>query len=120
MKENPVPEYNVHHTGYVSHVETVEADSPEEAIAAAQEGWVSLCHQCTREWDSAGDSEVFTVTDAAGETVWEQAPAPQPVVDREAVRAVIRTHISVNFGTFNGVIDACTDAVLALLNGAES
>lgn len=81
-----MPEYNVHHTGYVSHVETVEADSPEQAIELSEVGNVSLCHQCTREWDSAGDVEVFAVTDSSGEYVWEQEPAPQPlVVDREAL-----------------------------------
>jgi hypothetical protein len=69
-----MPVYHLHHTGYVSHVETIEAASPEEALAASQGGTVSLCHQCTREWDSAGDPEVLSITDEAGETVWQGEP----------------------------------------------
>lgn len=120
-----MPEYNVHHTGYVSHVETVEADSPEEAIASSEVGSVSLCHQCSREWDSGGDPEVFTVTDADGETVWEQAPAPQPVVDREALVALLVQHkvftwMPMSTKKLDEGLGDLADAVLALINGTTN
>ena len=87
-----MPEYNVHHTGYVSHVETVEASSPEEAIEQSETGSVSLCHQCTQDWDSAGDVEVFSVTDADGETVWSVDEAPPLDVTR--VQAALEDFLS--------------------------
>jgi hypothetical protein len=117
-----VPEYNVHFTGYVSHVETVEADTPEEAIDAAETGSVQLCHQCTQDWDSAGDVEVLVVSDASGEHVWEQEPlAPQPVVDREALRkAITGLFVESDAGQHRlSADDASTIAatVVALING---
>jgi hypothetical protein len=122
-----VAEYNVHHTGYVSHVETVEADSPEEAIELSEVGSVSLCHQCTREWDSAGDPDIFNVTDAAGEVVWEQEAAPQPVFDREALRQLVAycrerevykgRDNEIGADTAYGDVADRLDDILALVNG---
>lgn len=70
-----MPTYYVHHTGYVSHVEEVEADTPEAALEASEGALVSLCHQCSREWDAGGDPEITAVSDETGETVWEAEPA---------------------------------------------
>lgn len=39
----------------------------------------------------------------------------QPVLNRDQVAAVVRKHIFRNFGTFTGVADDCTDAVMALI-----
>ena len=111
-----MPEYNVHWTGYVSHVETVEADSAEEAMDAAQEGWVSLCNQCTREWDSAGDPEVFTVTDADGNTAWEANPV-RPLPTREQIDKLVSDWFRATLQPI--VRDHLADAIEALFTGGK-
>jgi hypothetical protein len=122
-----MPVYHLHHTGYVSHVETVEADTPEAAIDASEEGWVSLCHQCTREWDSAGDPEITSVTDETGEIVWEperepaRAPLPTQEQISEAILAawIVQTELGVQ-ATPVEHSRALAGGVMKLLNGGTS
>lgn len=65
-------EYTVHFVSSASVWETVEADSPEEAIEKAGPHF-GLCHQCAREGEIGDDWEPTVVfDDASGETVWEE------------------------------------------------
>jgi hypothetical protein len=111
-----MPIYNLHHTGYVSRIETIEADNPDAAMDAAQDGNVSLCHQCTREWEPEGDSEITSVTDETGEIVWEPEPA-RPLPTREQVRDALNSRLS---SDSESELDALIDAVMATMNGGGS
>jgi hypothetical protein len=114
-----VAEFHIHHVGYVSNIETVEAETVDEAIEASQVGAVSLCHQCTDEWDAGGDPDIYEVTDADGKIVWSQ---PQTEVDRETVLKLLRHHGVTSGRSYtrqelSRYRDELADAVLALLNG---
>ncbi len=67
-----MPRYAVHFTGGASTWETVEADSPEEAIEKAAPYW-RLCHQCSSDGDIGDEWDPYTVyDDTTGELVWEE------------------------------------------------
>jgi hypothetical protein len=114
--------YFVHHTGYVSHVEEVEANSPEEAIDASEVGHVQMCSQCSSEWDSAGDPDVFSVSDENGETVWENYPEARALPTLGELKDSIRTALGGDTEEGCGCESHICEAagrVLALLKGGE-
>lgn len=66
-------EYTIYFTGFASTWETVEADSPEEAIEKAAPYW-GICHQCQKDGDIGDDWEPMVVyEDKSGETAWERS-----------------------------------------------
>lgn len=120
--------YYINHIGYVSQVEEVEADSPEAALDASQGAIVQLCNYCNREWDSAGDTEIGSISDENGETVWEAEPPRPPLPTRDQIIAALagaegRTLTDKSPGYLQQIEETFgfrADAVMELLNGGKS
>ena len=71
--------YDVHAVGWIDTGFEVEADSLDEAEELAFESdklYVSLCHQCAREWNP-GEANVASIVNRNDETETREFPDPE-------------------------------------------
>lgn len=74
-----MPTFRVYHIATISHIEEIDVETAEEAYDQAEEGHVTLCHHCTKEWEPDGDSDVYQVEDAEGNVLLQRNDAGELV-----------------------------------------